>query len=172
MSHSKTPAALALSLLALLIFCAATAQGADIGGTITATLVISNDSKLVDDVTCAVTGVPCLDFAASNVTLDLNGFTVTGQADSKTGCSGTSAPGAEHGIRILQQTGVTIRGPGVVQLHRGHGIIINGSTGTRIREVTTSRNCASGILVGGASNILENNISIANGNVVSPCGGI
>src|SRR5262245_37757827 len=145
MSQAKAPGAVAPSLFALHIFTAALALGADIGGTITATVMISNDSRLVDDVTCAVTGVPCLDFAASNVTLDLDGFTITGQADSKTGCSGTSAPGNEQGIRILQRTGVTIRGPGVVQLHRSHGILINGSTGTRITEVTTSRNCNSGI---------------------------
>jgi len=147
-------------------------QAAQISGTITATMAISEDSQLVGDVTCAVTGVPCLDITVSNVTLDLNGFSITGQADPQTGCEGSSASGTEHGIRILQQTGVTIRGPGIVQQFRVHGIVINGSTGTHITGVTTSTNCAAGILLGGDSNLIENNISIANGNLGAPCGGI
>src|SRR6266852_2580881 len=85
-------------------------QAAQISGTITTTMAITEDSQLVGDVTCAVTGVPCLDITASNVTLDLNGFSITGQADPQTGCAGSGASGTEHGIRILQQTGVTVRG--------------------------------------------------------------
>src|SRR5579862_8806943 len=56
-------------------------QAAQISGTIAATMVITEDSQLVGDVTCTVTGAPCLDIAASNVTLDLNGFSMTGQAE-------------------------------------------------------------------------------------------
>ena len=147
-------------------------QAAQISGTITTTIAITEDSQLVGDVTCAVTGVPCLDITVSNVTLDLNGFSMTGQASPQTGCAGSGASGTEQGIRILGQTGVTIRGPGIVQQFRVHGIIINGSTGTHITGVTTSTNCASGILVGGDSNLIENNISIANGSLGAPCGGI
>jgi hypothetical protein len=147
-------------------------HAAQISGTITATMAITEDSQLVGDVTCTVTGVPCLDITASNVTLDLNGFSITGQASPQTGCAGGGASGTEHGIRILQQTGVTIRGPGIVQQFRVHGIIINGSTGTHITGVTTSTNCAAGILLGGDSNLIENNISIANGSLGAPCGGI
>jgi hypothetical protein len=137
-------------------------------------MTISDDSKLVGDVTCTVTGAPCLDIVASNVTLDLNGFSVTGLGDQQTGCSGGSAPGAEHGVRVLGQTGVTIQGPGIVQRFRGQGIVINGSTGTTVTGVTTAINCASGIIVAGGSSltVLEGNISIRNGNTSSPCGGI
>ena len=135
-------------------------------------MAITEDSQLVGDVTCEVTGVPCLDITASNVTLDLNGFSITGQADPQTGCAGSGASGTEHGIRILQQTGVTVRGPGIVQQFRIHGIVINGSTGTHITGVTTSTNCSAGILLAGDSNVIENNISIANGNLGAPCGGI
>jgi hypothetical protein len=147
-------------------------QAAQISGTITTTMAITEDSQLVGDVTCTVTGAPCLDVVASNVTLDLNGFSMTGQASPQTGCAGSGASGAEQGIRILQQTGVTVRGPGIVQQFRVHGIIINGSTGTHITGVTTSTNCSSGILLAGDSNVIENNISIANGSLGAPCGGI
>lgn len=150
------------------------AEAAKISGTISATMSIAEDSELVGDVTCNVTGVPCLDIVAPNVTLDLNGFSITGQGDPQTGCSGSNGPATEQGIRILSQTGVTVRGPGIVQRFRNFGIVINGSTGTTVTGVTTSTNCNSGIfLTGGASlSVLEGNFSIRNGNSNAPCGGI
>jgi hypothetical protein len=156
----------------VLVVCGGNAQANDIGGTISATLTITEDSQLVDDVTCTVSGAPCLDIVASNVTLELNGFTITGRGDPQTGCAGSNDPGAEQGIRVLNRTGVTIRGPGIIQRFRNNGIIINGSTETRVTGVTTATNCQSGIFVAGASNVLENNISIRNGNITLPCGGI
>jgi hypothetical protein len=148
------------------------ATAADISGTISTTLTILENSRLVGDVTCTVSGAACLDIGASNVTLDLNGFTITGLADQQSGCAGANPSGAEHGIRVLQQTRVVIRGPGVVQRFRSSGIQIAGSADGSVTSVTTSTNCLSGIFVAGASNVLENNISIANGNLSSPCGGI
>src|SRR5579864_7229864 len=56
-------------------------QASDIGGTISATLIVTEDSQLVDDVTCTVTSAPCIAIAGPNVTLELNCFTMTGQAD-------------------------------------------------------------------------------------------
>ena len=158
-------------VLLSLVVCGGTAQAAKISGVISATMTITEDSQLVGDVICTVTGAPCLDIGASNVTLDLNGFSITGLADPQTGCAGSQGS-AEHGIRVLNQTGVTIRGPGIVQRFRTHGILINGSTGGAVTGVTTSTNCMAGILLAGASNVLENNISIANGNTSAPCGGI
>jgi hypothetical protein len=135
-------------------------------------MTVTENSQLTGDVTCTVTNAPCLDIVASNVTLELNGFTMTGMADPQTGCQGGGTSGPEQGIRILNQTGVKVHGPGIVQLFRAHGIIINGSTGTNITGVTTATNCASGILVAGNSNVLERNISIRNGTLGAPCGGI
>jgi len=160
------------AFLGAIFICAGGAHATDIGGTISATMAITENSQLVDDVTCTVTDAPCLDVVASNVTLELNGFSVTGLADPQTGCQGSGTSGPEQGIRILNQTGVTIHGPGIVQRFRVHGIVINGSTGTTITGVTTSTNCASGILLGGNSNVLENNVSIRNGSLGAPCGGI
>jgi hypothetical protein len=167
----KTFSCFTFVLAARLVFCGGT-QAADISGTISATMAVNENSQLVGDVTCVVSNAPCLDIVASNLTLELNGFSITGLADPQTGCAGSGATGAEQGIRILNQTGVTIHGPGIVQRFRVHGIIINASTGTTISGVTTSTNCSSGILVGGDSNVIENNISIANGNLGAPCGGI
>jgi hypothetical protein len=171
MNRLKTLACFTLALVVSFVVCAGSGHAAAISGAVDSTLTIGEDSVLVGDVTCTVSGVPCLDIGASNVTLDLNGFSITGQRNPQTGDCPANA-GTEQGIRILQQTGVTIRGPGIVQRFGVHGIIINGSTGTHITGVTTSSNCASGILLGGDSNLLENNISIANGSFGAPCGGI
>src|SRR5579864_7096922 len=141
------------TFLGALLVCVGSARAADIGGTISSTLTITEDSQLVDDVTCTVSSVPCLDIGASNITLELNGFSITGQGDPQTGCAGSADPGIEHGIRILNQTGVTIRGPGIVQRFRDQGIVINASTGTRVIGVTTSTNCNSGIIINGGASL-------------------
>jgi hypothetical protein len=145
-----------------------------ISGTVSTTKAIKEDSQLVGDVTCTVSGLPCLDIVADNVTLDLNGFTVTGLGDPQTGCGGSAGAAAEHGVRVLGRTGVTIRGPGIVQRFRNQGIVINGSIATTVTFMTLSTNCNSGIIVNGGSSlsVLENNVSIRNGTVLAPCGGI
>ena len=174
MNRLKTLACSTTFLFVLFALCCQAVQAAKISGTISTTMNITEDSQLVGDVTCTVTSTPCLDITVSNVTLDLNTFSITGQGDPQTGCSGSNAPGAEHGIRVLGRTGVTIRGPGIVQRFRGQGIVINGSTRTTVTGVTTSTNCNSGIfLSGGASlSVIEGNISIRNGNSGASCGGI
>jgi hypothetical protein len=116
--------------LGVLSLCAGTANGTNIGGTISATLTITDDSQLVDDVTCTVVGAPCIAIGASNVTLDLNGFTMTGQADPQTGCSGVGT-GGENGIDVNTQIGAQIRGPGLVKQFRGFGIRLQNSTGAQ-----------------------------------------
>ena len=85
----------------------------ELSGTITTTLDLTRDARLVGDVTCAVTGAPCIRIAASGVALRLEGFSITGQADPLTGCSGSSTAN-EHGIAISGQRGVDIRGPGLM----------------------------------------------------------
>lgn len=161
------------AFLGVLAFCPGSSLGADIGGTITTTLSIMEDSQLVDDVTCNVTGAPCILISASRITLDLNGFTMTGQGDAQTGCSGTSTA-SEIGINVVNQKAVVIRGPGLVQRFRNHGIQLNGGGGNRITEVTVSTNCLSGIfLTGGSSdNQVDVNVSVRNGHLINPCGGI
>ena len=158
---------------------AAGANATDISGTITATLTIFGNSKLTGDVTCQVTSAPCIvvqnPFAfVTRTTLDLNGFTITGQADPQTACSGGGANSSETGILVTGQSGVVIRGPGIVQQFRGFGISLSGVTDSTVTAVTTATNCFSGIFVtgGSARNLLDGNVSIRNGNITNPCGGI
>ena len=164
----------ALTVLPLAVIgCAGVACATDINGTITTTLTITDNSRLVGDVTCTVTGAPCISFGASGLTLDLNGYSITGQGNPQTGCSGGQTAG-EFGIFVNMLQNVTIRGLGLVQRFRNTGILVAGSTGVTVSGVTASTNCASGILFGGGSSdsLIENNVSVRNGNGASPCGGI
>jgi hypothetical protein len=162
----------AATLLGALCVYAGSAHGTDIGGTISSTLTITSDSQLVDDVTCTVVGVPCIAIGASHVTLDLNGFTMTGQADPQNGCSGVGTSG-ENGIDVNAQIGAQIRGPGLVKQFRGFGIRLQNSTGGTIMDVTVSTSCFSGIFVsGGSDHQLDRNVAVRNGHGTNPCGGI
>jgi Right handed beta helix region len=174
MTRLKTLAKLASFLVTLLV-CGDSIRAEDISGTITTTRTITDNSKLVGDVTCAVTGAACIAFGAGGLTLDLNGFTMTGRADPATACFGgaVAGMGGEFGIFVNGVDNITIRGSGVVQQFRAQGIQLNGSSGSTIRDVTSSTNCASGFQVNtGSNNLLENNVSIRNGNVTAACGGI
>jgi hypothetical protein len=177
----KKEAVSSLTSIALLLLTGTgIAQAADISGTITSTLTVYDSSKLVGDVTCKVTNGPCVviqnsfAFADVSATFDLNGFTITGQADPQLACSAGGANGNEVGILVTGQRGVVIHGPGIVESFRGAGILLVSTNFTTITGVTAASNCLSGILLGGgsANNILDGNISIRNGNLTSPCGGI
>jgi hypothetical protein len=168
----STKTCLFAAQVAALLVCAGTAHAAKISGTISSTLSVTEDSDLVGDVTCKVTGAPCISIDAPQVTLRLNAFTITGQGDPQTGCSG-AATANEIGILVNSQIGVTVHGPGLVQQFRNTGVQLLLSTGVKVVGMTTSTNCASGILVaGGADNQFLRNVSIRNGNGGAPCGGI
>jgi hypothetical protein len=156
-----------------LLVCAGGAHAADISGTISTTLTIMDNSKLVGDVSCTVTGAPCISFGASGLTLDLNGYSITGLGDPQTGCNG-AATANEAGILVNMLQNVVIRGLGLVRQFRNTGVLILGGSGNTVTGVTASTNCASGILLGGGStdNLIENNVSVRNGNLTATCGGI
>ena len=163
------------AFLGAILAWGASAHAADIGGTISTTLTITEDSQLVDDVACNVAGAPCISIGAPHVTLELNGFTMTGPADSQTACNGgTSTFPPEHAIDVTGQSDVAIQGPGLIQRFRGPGIYVHGgSSSATVRGVTVSTNCASGILVGGGSDHdIRENVAVRNGNAFFPCGGI
>ena len=164
------------AFLGVLFVSVGSVQASDIGGTISTTLIVTEDSQLVDDVTCTVTGAPCIEIAASHVTLELNGFTMTGQGDARTACNGgpsTFPTPLEDGIDVQSQMDIAIRGPGLIQRFRGPGIFLHKSSGITVTGLTTSTNCFSGILVGGGSDHeISGNISVRNGNATFPCGGI
>jgi hypothetical protein len=144
----------------------------DISGTITTTLTITDNSRLVGDVVCTVTGAPCIAFGASGLTLDLNGYKMTGPGDPLAVCAGSPSPG-EAGILVNALKDVVIRGLGIVQQFRFGGILLQNSTGATVTGVTTSTNCFSGVFViGGSDNLVEGNVSVRNGHPGNACGGI
>jgi hypothetical protein len=168
----RTPATVVFGLLVLLV--THTASAADIRGTISSTLVITEDSQLVGNVTCTVTGAACINFGASGIVLKLNGFSITGQADPVAGCTGSQTVFNEVGILLNGVRGAVVQGPGIVQQFRGAGIYLLGqSSRVRVALVTASTNCSSGILVGHSpDNEFEENIAVRNGSATLPCGGI
>jgi hypothetical protein len=149
------------------------AAAEDISGVIVRTLVLSENTRLVGDVTCQVTGAACIAFGAPNIVLNLNGFTITGPNDATTGCKGTSV-GTETGINTNGQSNVGIRGPGVVRQFQGDGILFIGSTRGWVQNVTATTNCMSGIRVNPTSSqiSIESNVSVRNGTAAAACGGI
>jgi len=168
---------LVISAVAVILFAQTAPHAAhQVSGTRTTTYVIVEDTDLVGDVTCDVGSSPCFSFGASGVELRLNGFKITGKADPVTGCGGTASPN-EFGITTNGQHSVSVRGPGVVQRFRNHGVlVIGGSRGARIEGITASTNCTAGIRVMATAfdTLVESNTVVRNGATTpgSPCGGI
>lgn len=176
MRQSRTVVTAAL-LLAFVV--SAPARAENISGTITTTRFLTEDSQLVGNVTCTMTTEPCIDLAASHITLRLNGFTITGSADPEAGvCNPTSGNPQADGIRTMNVTHVRVAGPGMIQKFRRHGILIVGQSGILTRatvtDVTTHHNCFSGILTNTmSSSRIEGVVSIRNAiqSGAAPCGG-
>jgi hypothetical protein len=163
---------LAAAAFALLGLFESPAWADRVSGTLTSTYVIVEDTDLIGDVTCN-TANACFSFGAPGVELRLNGFTITGRGDPVTGCGG-AATGTESGVSTNGMSNVAVRGPGLVQRFRGDGIMVTGSTDSRIESLTISTNCLSGIRVLGNSfsTLIQGNTSVRNGNGAASCGGI
>ena len=159
-------------------------QATDLSGTITSTITITQDSRLVGDVTCAVpltmTGAnPCIAFGFDHIKLKLNGHTITGPVTPPTGCSLPTDSMYGVGIEAIDRTDVKIEGPGVIQHFERWGILL-GLTGhpsshVTVRNVTVYRNCWSGMQTISASdsNFEEDQwINNAAGSNGAACGGI
>ena len=146
----------------------------DISGTIVRTLILSETTRLVGNVTCTVQGAPCIAFGAPGIALYLNGFTITGLADPATGCSSGAAVANEFGISTNNQSNVGVRGPGVVQRFRNSGIFFTGTVRGQVEGVTATTNCGSGIQVQANSSSIrvEANVLVRNGRPGGSCGGI
>lgn len=153
------------------------ARAADqVAGTITRTYVVVEDTDLTGDVICQVAdGTPCFAFGAPGAELRLNGFTITGKANPTTGCGGTLING-ENGISTAGLRGVSVRGPGLVQRFRTHGVAVLASSDARIDSITASTNCGAGVFVNALSfeTTVEGVVSVRNGstNAGATCGGI
>ena len=158
---------LALGFSALFL-CARPTRATDIMGTISNTMIISDDSELVGDVTCTVINAPCITFGASGIKLRLNGFSITG---SSTDCTASTAT---EGIDVVSQHDVAILGPGLVQKFAVFGIALIQATKVRVEGVTTTDNCFSGIiLIATTDSDIERNLSVRNSmhSGGNPCGG-
>jgi hypothetical protein len=147
-----------------------------VSGVITRTYTIVEDTELTGDVVCEVAnGTPCFAFGASGVSLRLNGFTITGRADARTGCAGATTVG-EHGISTAGFSNVYVHGPGLVQRFRMHGVAVVASTDARIDAITSSTNCGSGVFVNPLAfgTIVEGVTAVRNGSTAAgaACGGI
>jgi hypothetical protein len=168
-----------MALCVVFAFASGNARAEDISGTISSTKFIDEDSRLVGNVTCTMTTEPCIDLAASHITLRLNGFTITGPADPEGGvCNATSGLPAADGIRMMNVTNSRIVGPGMIQKFRRHGILIVGQLGIRTRatvsDVTSHHNCFSGLLTNSMSDsVIANVVSVRNAvqSGAAACGG-
>ncbi len=157
-----------------LLVCAGGAQATEISGTISTTLTISEDSELVGDVTCTVVNAPCIKFGAPHIKLRLNGFAITGRADPPANCTNTKDFAPEDGIQVAAQHHVAVLGPGLVQKFARWGISLLNSTKVKVKYVTISHNCFSGLQLDGVTDSdIERNVSVRNaiGSAGFPCGG-
>ena len=172
MTHAKRIAVSVLASAAVLL-PSSIVHAEDLRGTVVRTLILSEDSRLVGDITCQVTGGPCIAFGAPNIGLALNGFSITGSTDPVVGCKGTNVA-TETGITTNGQANVWIRGPGIVQRFQGDGILFLGTVKGWLQGVTTSTNCMSGIRVNATSSgiSVESNVAVRNGTPTAACGGI
>ena len=163
-----------LFLLAGLVLGAGSLAAVDISGTISSTLTITSDSQLVGNVTCTMEGAPCIVIGAPDVRLKLNGFSLTGPSNPPAGCLTPANFLPADGISMVGMRNVSVRGPGIVQRFRRHGMFVSNSTRASVRQVTVSHNCFSGVFLGGSSESnVEDNVLVRNGMASDglPCGG-
>jgi hypothetical protein len=137
----------------LIVLATGGVQAESISETITTTRTLTQDTDLGGDVTCTVSGAPCLVFGAPVIQLRLNGRTITGPRIPDA-CP-TVALG-EDGIRTNGQPGVAIVGPGLIRRFREHEILVNGNH-SAVRQVVVASSCLDRIAVFGRDNRVEQN---------------
>jgi hypothetical protein len=193
MRHSKWIIGL-LALVPVFLIGSVPAYGDDDGGRMTIagvipeTLVLERDAKLVGDVQCLQTSGtrPCIEFGRPGLTLDLNGFTMTGPANDPptSNCVTTTNFFEADGIHSKFDRSRVI-GPGVVQRMRRHGVALFSPPAAagqptdfleraRVRGVTVHQNCFSGIWLVRVQNSVIDGIVAARNSAASsvfPCGG-
>ncbi len=154
----------------------------EVCGVIPATVVITENTRLSCDVQCVNTTGPCIQFGRDNITLFLNGFTMSGAAVPPAVCAASPATGAfpnpgpfpYDGISTAGFDHVRIRGPGMVQTFRRHGIFLFNTDRAIVENVTVHFNCYSGIFMGLSNeNYISENVAVRNGSASggAPCGG-
>ena len=163
-----------------LVFGVGTAHATDLKGTITNTVTLFDDSRLVGDVTCAVpltvSGAnPCIAFGTDHIKLRLNGHTITGGITPPTGCSLPTDADFGVGILVAGRTDVEIQGPGIIEKFERWGILLSSSDHVTVREITAARNCWSGLqtISTSESKFTEDTwVNNAAGSNGAACGGV
>ncbi|MCA1684283.1 MAG: right-handed parallel beta-helix repeat-containing protein, partial [Actinobacteria bacterium] len=118
---------------------------------------ITEDTVLDDDLVC--TSGPALIVTADNITLDLNGHTISGTQEAPAGV----------GILLRQVSGVTVQNGTVERF--GAGVVIEGGSDNTVSNITARDNIGSvsgdygdGIVVMGSSdNLIQGNNVLRNG---------
>jgi hypothetical protein len=176
----KAIACLALAVFATVFLCAERLEATDISGTITGTVFLFDDSRLVGDVTCAVPmslagANPCIAFGADHIKLRLNGHTMTGPVNPPVGCSLPTDSKFGVGVGAGGRTDVRIEGPGIIQRFERWGVFLLSSTDVTVKNVTVNRNCWSGMQVTsttGSTFEEDRWVNNAAGSNGAACGGI
>ncbi|HEU4747187.1 MAG TPA: right-handed parallel beta-helix repeat-containing protein, partial [Gemmatimonadaceae bacterium] len=147
----------------------------EVCGVIPVTLVITENTRLTCDVVCTNTTGPCIQFGRNNVTLFLAGFTMTGPASPPANCAANPSPANPYdGVSTATFDRVKIRGPGMIQKFRRHGIFMFQTDKAVVEHVTSHYNCFSGILMAQShENYISENVSVRNSSASgpAPCGG-
>ena len=97
----------------------------------------------------------CFTLVNNFITLDLNGFVITGDAGS-----------ADYGIRTgatATLTGIEIRNGTITNFN--YGIYLPSASGVVVERVRAVRNTGSGIFAGGSNCVLKDNVAAENGSV-------
>ncbi|MGH6822583.1 MAG: right-handed parallel beta-helix repeat-containing protein [Methylocella sp.] len=128
------------------------AQATTIPATISSTLTVSTDSHLTSNVSCTVTGAPCIKFGAPGIKLNLNGFIITGNGGRNT----CTLNFTDTGIDTNLQNNVFIQGPGLVRRFNFVDIVVSGNNSS-VEGVAITSSCLEGIRVFGSRNEVEGN---------------
>jgi parallel beta-helix repeat protein len=154
-----------LALLTGFVVLGGAANATTIPSTISSTLTITTNSKLTTNVSCAVpAGAACIQFGASNITLNLSGFTMKGTAPSSASCTPN---GGQNGIDTNGKNNAAVRGPGLVTQFNGLGIVVSGNNSS-VEGVAMTSICSEAITVSGSYNEIEGNSisrAVANPNI-------
>jgi parallel beta-helix repeat protein len=127
--------------LCLIFLGSSTAKaGTPILGPCPVIIVVPGEYDLASDLgPCAGDGIW---IQVSNVTLHLDGHTITGTNDGASAGIRAEAPGF-----VMTVTNVRIKGPGVVQTF-GNGVLTRNSSDSQMKQVTVTANSGSGVVVG------------------------
>lgn len=127
--------------------------------------------KLTSNLTVRDLNTTAIEIKADNVTLDLNGFNITGPNVCPLPGAGKCANGSGNGVYALDRAGITVKN-GMITGMGNSGVFFPGggnSVGNAVRNVTASHNGIHGIFVASGSAISDS-LATRNGDAGISCG--